>query len=63
MKDAYPLLLFTSENALLEIGNSKKAAAFYIFLNSLIIDIFRNHFMEVDLRIMISDFILNELLL
>lgn len=40
----------------------KKSAAFYIFLYSLIIDIFRNPFMHIGLRTMLSNFVLFELL-
>lgn len=62
MKDAYPLHLFTLDNAQIEIGNGKKSATFYLFLYSLIIDVFRNPFMKIDLRIMLSDFVLFQLL-
>lgn len=61
MKDTYPLHLFTTDNAISEIGNGKKIGRIlHIFV--LIIDIFRNPFMHIGLRTMLSDFVLFELL-
>ena len=62
MKDHYALRLFTITNAFIEFGKEKNSTGFYIMIYSLIIEIFRNSFFCLDLRILITDFCLYLLL-
>lgn len=55
MKDHYALELFTIENAMKEFELGKKSSGFYIFIYSLVIEIFRNCYFHIDLRITLSD--------
>ena len=62
MKDTYHLHLLTTKNTNIIFRKCKKSEGFYILLYSLIIDAFRNPYMDLYSRIMVLDFILYELL-
>lgn len=58
MKDMYALILFELKNVLTEFEKNKKSSGNYLLIYSIIIEIFRNNYLHLDLRIMLSDFCL-----
>lgn len=58
MKDAYPIHLFQIKNAMIEFQKSHNASGLYIFIYSIILELYRNSFIIIEDRLSISKLIL-----
>ena len=63
MNDEYPLNLFTFENAKIEFDKNQNSSSFYIIVYALILEIFRNPFIDIRSRLNLSKLSLFLLLL
>ena len=54
MKDDYPIHLFQVINALIEFQKGNNASGLYIFVYSILLELFRNSFIRIDDRLNIS---------
>ena len=50
MKDTYPIELFQLKNSIIEFNNKNNSSGFYIFIYSIILEIFRNPFLDLEHR-------------
>ena len=58
MRDIYPLKLFNTRNAITLFEKNKTSAGFYVTIYSLIIETFRNIYLDRELRLKLADFCL-----
>lgn len=54
MKDDYPIQLFQIKNALKDFKKKNNSFGMYLFVYSLIIELFRNPFMKIEFRLFLS---------